>query len=94
MGGSYQLIQNMEESEIWSEMTGFLWINYPEYVHRFDQLWKAVKQQVWGRRSISCHIWDEIMFIPSIHSPYYYYESIIILIYCLNQIWDSCTIHL
>ncbi len=46
-----------------------------------------------GRRAGFVQMWGYIHLIHIIHSPYYYYESIIILIYQLNLLWYSCTIH-
>lgn len=60
---------------------------------RESGLCAAVNQTSGVRRVYFIHIWGVNLFIHTIHTPYYYYESIIILIYRLNPLRDYCTIH-
>ncbi len=45
-------------------------------IHSGDSVWAQDQHYVWGMRLIDIHIWGDIEFIHTIHSPYYYYESI------------------
>ena len=76
MGGNNSASQNIEILKESASTTFFLWISYPRPIHKIQKSSRISQPKIWGLQRQVTHGWSFKPFIPIIHSPYYYYDSI------------------